>query len=306
MPEGHTLFRLARTIDDHFGGRVVRVTSPQGRFAESAGLLDGTRLATARSPTASTCSWTSSTTGCVHVHLGLYGKFLVSDGEARRAVGQVRLRLVAGSGDGRPPAYGDLRGATACELMTGEQQQRARRPARARPAARRRGLDPGLGAGRPQPGPDRRPADGPVGAGRRRQRLPRRGAVPAPGATRCGRGARCAAGTFEQMWNDLVVLMADGVRLGRIDTVQRRPDPGATWAGCRARTTHGSPVYVYRRARRALLRLRQPGPDPGAGGPQPVLVPALPAEVPVPGPGGLTARSARLPNRRRERRSLDH
>ena len=49
MPEGHTLFRLARTLDEHFGGRVVSATSPQGRFAESAGLIDGTLLEAAES-----------------------------------------------------------------------------------------------------------------------------------------------------------------------------------------------------------------------------------------------------------------
>ncbi len=42
-------FRLARTLDDHFADRVVAVSSPQGRFAESAALLDGTRLVRAES-----------------------------------------------------------------------------------------------------------------------------------------------------------------------------------------------------------------------------------------------------------------
>ena len=41
MPEGHTLHRLATALDDAFAGQPVRVSSPQGRFAESAALLDG-------------------------------------------------------------------------------------------------------------------------------------------------------------------------------------------------------------------------------------------------------------------------
>ena len=41
MPEGHTLHRLAGELSATFGGRAVRVTSPQGRFAESAALVDG-------------------------------------------------------------------------------------------------------------------------------------------------------------------------------------------------------------------------------------------------------------------------
>ena len=40
MPEGHTLHRLARDQSLAFAGRPVRVTSPQGRFAAGAALLD--------------------------------------------------------------------------------------------------------------------------------------------------------------------------------------------------------------------------------------------------------------------------
>ena len=43
MPEGHTLHRLALDLTEAFGGRPVSVTSPQGRFAESAALLDRSR-----------------------------------------------------------------------------------------------------------------------------------------------------------------------------------------------------------------------------------------------------------------------
>ena len=44
MPEGHSVHRLARQFTDVFGGRPIRATSPQGRFAEGAALLDGQRL----------------------------------------------------------------------------------------------------------------------------------------------------------------------------------------------------------------------------------------------------------------------
>ena len=36
MPEGHTLRRLALEVEEAFGGRPVRVSSPQGRFAADA------------------------------------------------------------------------------------------------------------------------------------------------------------------------------------------------------------------------------------------------------------------------------
>ena len=36
MPEGHVIHRLANGLTDWFGGQAVRVTSPQGRFADAA------------------------------------------------------------------------------------------------------------------------------------------------------------------------------------------------------------------------------------------------------------------------------
>ena len=41
MPEGHTIHRLARRHAPLLTGRPVHTTSPQGRFADGAQLLDG-------------------------------------------------------------------------------------------------------------------------------------------------------------------------------------------------------------------------------------------------------------------------
>lgn len=41
MPEGHTIHRLARDHRERFLDRALRVSSPQGRFADGAALLDG-------------------------------------------------------------------------------------------------------------------------------------------------------------------------------------------------------------------------------------------------------------------------
>ena len=41
MPEGHTLFRLARDLRETFAGQQITVSSPQGRFADAAELLNG-------------------------------------------------------------------------------------------------------------------------------------------------------------------------------------------------------------------------------------------------------------------------
>jgi endonuclease-8 len=245
MPEGHTLFRLARTLQHHFAERDVAVSSPQGRFAESAALLDGTVLEAATSY-GKHLFVDFAEDRCVHVHLGLYGKFAVHGGEPRPPVGQVRLRLLAPGGDGRPPAYGDLRGATACELVTRAQQD---------------ALLARLG-----PDPLRADADwtrawdrvsrsrGPIGgllmdqavlAGignvYRAEVLFRHRVDP----LRAGSTLRRSA--FEHLWHDLVELLADGVRVGRIVTVHPPRDPvrvGRVQQG----DTGGSPVFVYRRA----------------------------------------------------------
>ncbi len=49
MPEGHTLFRLARDLTEAFAGHRVRVSSPQGRFAADAALVDGSLMLGAES-----------------------------------------------------------------------------------------------------------------------------------------------------------------------------------------------------------------------------------------------------------------
>jgi len=44
VPEGHTIHRLARDHRPLLVGKRVAVTSPQGRFAAGAGLLDGSAV----------------------------------------------------------------------------------------------------------------------------------------------------------------------------------------------------------------------------------------------------------------------
>ena len=72
MPEGHSVHRLARQFTDVFGGRRIRATSPQGRFAEGAALLDGQVLKRAR---AHGKHFFADVSGghVLHVHLGMYG-----------------------------------------------------------------------------------------------------------------------------------------------------------------------------------------------------------------------------------------
>jgi endonuclease VIII len=244
MPEGHTLHRLAGEVRRRLGGEVVRVTSPQGRFAESARILDGTLLVDAQ-------SWGKhlfvefAGERFVHVHLGLYGRFDFADGPPPPPVGQVRMRLVSdGTSTGRP-SYGDLRGATACELMTVEQRQ---------------GVLDRLG-----PDPLRADADWTVAWERVRRSRGPIGALLMDQSVLAGVGNVYRAellfrhrmhplrpgntlrrSQFEAMWRDLVALMHEGLGSGRIDTVRDEHTPEAMGRPPR-RDDHGGEVYVYRR-----------------------------------------------------------
>ena len=252
MPEGHTLRRIADQLTGAFAGRVTRVGSPQGRFAAEAALLDRAVVEGADSA-GKHLFLEFEGDRVVHVHLGLIGGFDVHpDAElVPDPVGQVRLRLVAGNGAGRT-SYADLRGATQCELVT-----LAARDA----IVGRLGPDPL----RPDADPMRAWArisrsDRPIGdllmdqavlAGignvYRAEVLFRHRIHP----LRPGRTLR--SGQFLAIWADLVDLLAEGVRLGRIDTVRPEHTPEAMGRPPR-RDDHGGEVYVYRRTGQPCLR----------------------------------------------------
>ena len=111
MPEGHTLHRLARQQTADFGGRTVRASSPQGRFVEGAARIDGRVMTRATAYGKHLFQHYDGLADVVHVHLGLYGKFIVGAQPAPAPVGALRLRLETDE------VYADLRGATACELL---------------------------------------------------------------------------------------------------------------------------------------------------------------------------------------------
>ena len=60
-------------------------------------------------------------------------------------------------------------------------------------------------------------------------------------------GNTLRSGQFAALWTDLVELMAEGVRTGRIDTVRPEHTPEAMGRPPRV-DDHGGEVYVYRRA----------------------------------------------------------
>jgi len=126
MPEGHVTHALAGRVVRAFAGGPTTVTSPQGRFADGAALLDGLTLVDAT-------AWGKhlfvefERERWLNVHLGLIGRFSVlrhhlapdpdrpgmPDGQVP-VVGQVRVRLL------NETWVGDLRAPTVCAVVSPE------------------------------------------------------------------------------------------------------------------------------------------------------------------------------------------
>ena len=85
MPEGHTIHRLAGELNRRFAGVPVSLSSPQGRFSESADRLAGATFvrATAHGKHLFADFGAGRT---VHVHLGLYGRVAFGVFGAKAAV----------------------------------------------------------------------------------------------------------------------------------------------------------------------------------------------------------------------------
>lgn len=252
MPEGHTLRRLALDLTAAFDGQRLEVSSPQGRFAADAAVLDGATFVGADSA-GKHLFVDLGHERYVHIHLGLIGTFAIGtmeDGRPPAPVGAVRLRLASGT------SYADLRGAIICDLIG---------PAKLADILARLGPDPL----RPDADPDlawariRRSSraigellmDQQVLAGvgnvYRAEVLFRQRLHP----TRPGTSLRVSQ--WRAIWSDLVQLMAEGVRSGRIDTVRPEHTPEAMGRPPR-RDDHGGEVYVYRRTGQPCLVCGRP------------------------------------------------
>jgi endonuclease VIII len=267
VPEGHSIHRLARQFTSVFMGQRLQVSSPQGRFSAGAKRLDGAVLAGARAH-GKQLFLEFDNDLVLRVHLGLYGAWSFGgdsqfrgassigaprrvgeretaddDGAAAYAgppppVGAVRVRLVSGNG------WADLRGPTACELMT--QTER----------------DTIIGKLGPDPlNPDSDPARFIEGVRRTRTAV---GLSLMNQAVIAGVGnVYRAEALFRQrinpwlpgvalghsegavLWTDLVHLMSDGVRVGRIITTRPEHRSAEHLEGLEIRTEDAH--YVYKR-----------------------------------------------------------
>jgi len=113
MPEGHTIHRLARDQAKTLVGRTLSVTSPQGRFATGAQMLDGRKLLSIDAHGKHLLYDFDDM--FLHVHLGLFGKYKSQshDGESSlpEPRGAVRVRFVSNS------HVVDLNGPNQCEVL---------------------------------------------------------------------------------------------------------------------------------------------------------------------------------------------
>ena len=233
MPEGHTLHRLARDQTARFAGRPVAVTSPQGRFAEQARLVDGRQLDVVNAYGKHLFAVFGDRT--VHVHLGLFGKYASGTGAPPAPRGALRMRWVSGE------EWTDLRGPTACEVLM---------PSEVDEILARLGPDPLA------PRPDGRAAFARIA----RSRAPIAGLLMdqqvLAGVGNVYRaeillrhrvppylpGRELGEQRWSAMWLDLVTLMRAGLRSGRIITTM--PADRARKTG---RVRLADAHYVYRR-----------------------------------------------------------
>ena len=242
MPEGHTLHRLARLHQKRYAKRPVFVSSPQGRF--TAALVDGRTLVRAEAY-GKHLFHVYGPDAIVHVHLGLYGTFTESELPTTLPVGQVRMRMVGET------HWTDLRGPTRCEVFTKPEQ--AELLSRLGPDPLRRDADPAVAYANIVRSKlpiaallmEQKVLSG-VGNVYRAELLFRHKVNPQlPGRL-------VTEELWTRMWTDLVALMKDGVRKGRIDTVHAANMPHVTGRPPRV-DRHGGEVYVYRRTGQPCL-----------------------------------------------------
>jgi endonuclease-8 len=243
MPEGHTTHALAGRLDLAFAGSPVGASSPQGKFAAGAALLDGLTLVGAS-------AWGKhlfvefERERWLNVHLGLIGKFSVMrmpDGQVP-VEGQVRLRLRNDNW------VWDLRGPTVCAVVTPEKVQQIQ--ALLGPDPLRQDADPDLALRRISRSTrpiaellmDQSVLAG-VGNVYRCEVLFRHRIDP----FRLGREIRPT--TWWAIWDDLVALMPLGVAFGQILTMDDQvADAVAEVAnGSAAAHTFERRFYLYKR-----------------------------------------------------------
>jgi formamidopyrimidine-DNA glycosylase len=282
MPEGDVLHRLAATFDQEFAGRACRVSSPQGRFAASAARIDGRTVAGAHAvgkhlfvgfagASPAELLW-------LHVHLGLYGSWRFAGDEdfaAPPSIGAPRVPVEAVSpreGAWRPPepvgqvrvrlstdhGVADLSGPTRCELLSDAERRSVEAALGPDPlapgastdgAARRRFVD-SVRARRRAVGELVMDQSIVAGVGN----IYRAESLFLAGVSPLRRGDRVSPTRLGALWDIVCRLMAHGLEVGRIETV----DPGDAPEPPLPGDPEASRWYVYHRTGRPCLRCGTP------------------------------------------------
>ncbi len=276
MPEGHSVHRLANQFGSVFAGEQLAVSSPQGRFIAGAAQLDGATLISALAH-GKQMFLRFDNDRVLRVHLGLYGAWSFGGDETFRGASSIGARRRVGaseqgteSGDpavgaayGGPPepvgavrvrlvsahGWADLRGPTACEVITtaGEEVARAK-----------------LGPDPLQPGSDssvfvRKVMSSvtPVGVQLMNQavvagigNIYRAEVLFLQGINPWRPGKQVREDEAAGMWSETVRLMEDGVREGRIITTTAEARSG--------RPRRSEPHYVYKRTGQPCRRCGTP------------------------------------------------
>lgn len=242
MPEGHTIHRLALDQTKDLAGSQIEVTSPQGRMAAGAQLVNGLVLKRidaygkhlfyrfgSPSPKAATT---------VHVHLGLFGKFKRHKGAAPIPRDTVRMRLAV---DGIAI---DLTGPTDCRVIELAEETAIR--GRLGPDPLRKDADPALAWEKIQ---KRRSTIGEalmdqkimagIGNVYRAEALFVNGIHPNRAANTLSRLE------FDALWTTMREMLENGVRDRRIITLL--PEELKTLGVARSKVASKEAVYVYRK-----------------------------------------------------------
>jgi endonuclease-8 len=283
MPEGHSIHRYARLHRALLGGRRVAASSPQGRFAAGACVLNGATLVDVQaygkhlfyrfaSPDPERHAGRAPDGDVsLHVHLGLFGRFRAYERDPLAPTPETRLVLSAAGPRTQPrvrasvsePVGGDpngsasgpelqLSGPTVCELIDQDVEAALRDRLGPDPL---RNDDPSAAfaalARRTAPiGQvllDQRIIAG-IGNVYRAEVLFLIGVHP-------GRPAHAVDRvTLERLWDLLRMLMTDGERRGRIITLQPLDRTGP-----RSKlVSEDERLYVYNRAGRPCRRCATP------------------------------------------------
>ncbi len=236
MPEGNTIHRFAREHTRDLAGRIVRVSSPQGRFAAEAAQLDRKRFREADAWGKHLFHfWRDGL--IVHIHLGMAGDFYRSLGAAPAPRPSVRMRLAV------PSVTIDLIGPPTCEIIPEEKWLAIL--ARLGPDPLRPDADPELAWEMLRRRPKR-----PIGDALLDQRVVsgvgniyRIEALFLHGIHPLRPAARLSHEEWLALWKTLQTLMRRGMR-GRIRTVDSK-EPEHENARDNAR---GGSLYVYQQA----------------------------------------------------------